>query len=149
MNQADLLALSERLFNQLGFEYGIQDEGEGLIIPTEDDDPVYIAADLVEDGDGRDWPVLNFVLPLVEEVNVRKVDRDLIIEANEVCGFGSVVLLREQEAVVLYHSAVGWPGAAEYNVTLQLLVSSADDMRQLLDGRMSGKRPLPYSEVVR
>jgi hypothetical protein len=147
MQQSDLLALSERLFNQLGLDYAQQDDGD-LVIPTEDDRPIYVSTEGVTDGDGREFPVLTLWLPLLEEVRPDRVDKDLLAAANEMCPFGSVLWLREAEAIVLYHEAVGWPGAAEYRITLELLVSSAAAVEEFLDGRVPGTEPTAYSEMV-
>lgn len=147
MAQSDLLARSERLFNRLNLDYGRQDDGS-LVVPTEDDRPILVATRLATDGGGRDWPVLRFIVYVLEDVEPAQADMDLLVSANEASGFGSVILIRDVRAVVVFHEAVGWPGDAEFRVTLELMASSRGLVEEFLAGRIVGTVPLGYSDLV-
>lgn len=147
MNQSDLMALSERLFNQLEIEYSEVDDG-GLVVPTEDDLPIFVGTVEATGADGREWPVLTLLLPVLEEVDIGRIDMDLLVSANAESPFGSVELRREERAIVLYHESVGWPGAAELSVTIELVIGSRAAVEEFLAGRIPGSAPTPYSELV-
>lgn len=150
MTPEDLLALSERVLLQLEFDYGTQVEdadGRVLMVATDDDRTILVQADGFEDEAERTWPVLVFLTVLLVDVDPRKADSDLLVQANTECDFGSVVLTDARE-LWLHHVCVGWPGGAEFRVTLDLLATSAGSVLEALGDRIPGDAPLPYSELV-
>ena len=146
MTTKDLLALSERLLCQLEFNYGITEDEQGLLIPTEDDRVILVLTDEC-DFDDRKWPVLVFVVVLLTDVDSRPGDASPLVKANADCMFGSVVLNDDKE-LLLHHFCVGWPGGAEFQVTFELMAASAEGVLEMLGNRISGSAAKPFSEVV-
>ncbi len=139
--------LVEEALTQLGMEFGTRDDGT-LVIPTPDGGPIFVAADTVTYEEGPDWPVLQLLLPILEDVDSKQVDMDVLALANEMSPSGSVVLLREAKMLGLWKDCVGWPGTAEYQAMLDIMVFSAAAVEEFLAGRISGSAPPRYSDLV-
>ncbi len=43
---------------------------------------------------------------------------------------------------------VGWPGAAEYRVTLEAVTANADALRERFGGTLAGNDPVTYDDLV-
>jgi hypothetical protein len=148
MTKQDLLVLTERLLNQLEWEFGAPEGNEHFVVLAEDDRTLFIEADELEDAQGAMWPVLGLWVPLLYDVDVDAADLSTLSELNGQVPIGTVVLSADAQSLVVVHQAVGWPGAAEYRAAMEMLVASAMYVEEHLADAVSGSAPPKYSELV-
>jgi hypothetical protein len=148
MTRDDLRVLTERLLNQLEWEFGTPEDKDHFVVLAEDDRTLLIEVGEMEDAQGTNWPLLVLSVPLLHEVDVEAADLAALSDLNSQAPIGTVVLDANDRSLTVVHEAVGWPGAAEYRATMEMLVSSAMYVEEKLAGGTSGSAPPKYSELV-
>ncbi len=148
MTRNDLLVLTERLLNQLDWEFGSPKDREHFVVLAEDDRTLFIGVGEMEDAQGTNWPVLVFSVPLLHDVDVEAADLAALSGLNSEAPIGNVVLDANERSLIVVHEAVGWPGAAEYRATMEMLVMSAMYVEEQLADAISGSAPPTFSELV-
>lgn len=148
MTREDLLVLTERLLNQLEWEFGTPEEKDHFVVLAEDDRTLFIEVSEMEDAQGTKWPVLVLSVLLLHDVDVEAADLAALSDLNNQAPMGAVVLDVNERVLTVVHEAVGWPGAAEYRATMEMLVTSAIGVEEQLAGAISGSTPPKYSDLV-
>lgn len=148
MTRDDLLVLTERLLNQLDWEFGTPEDKDHFVVLAEDDRTLFIEVGEMEDAQGTNWPLLVLSVPLLHDVDVEAADLAALSNLNSEAPIGTVVLDTDARSLTMVHAAVGWPGAAEYRATMEMLVTSAVFVEEQLADAMSGSAPPKYSELV-
>jgi len=144
----DLVALSERHFIQLGVDYGHTEDKSCFFLPSENDAAVIVTPDEMTYESGEVWPILNFFIPILDEVDLDCVDAEALMRLDAEMPFGALLLSFEDQVLGVSHQCVGWPGAVEYRVAIELLIGAAERIRGQLGEAVSGKAPQKYSELV-
>jgi hypothetical protein len=149
MTTDDLFALTKRLLDRLNLNYAVGDDGASLLTDSDDGVPISISFAEVADSTESTWPVVCLALPLLTAVDMAAASERLG-DLNEELVIGKVSAreLDGEPTLWLEHETVGWPGAAEYQVTLEVLVGNAVDLRARLSSEISGTKPVLYADLV-
>jgi hypothetical protein len=148
MDATELIALTCRLFDRSGIPYSSSDADASVVVALDEDRAAFIGTCEAVNLDGREWRVLCLSVPLLENVEASSIPPTLIGEVNHELLIGKLAYIEDDHALALEHELVGWPGAGEYAMVLELLASNASVLAGRLATEVGGSEPAKFTKVV-
>lgn len=145
MTAAELLDRLRGLLDALELPYLVGEDDAHVIVPTEDDLPVFLEVVEVEDSADVTWPVVCLAVPVLEDIDLDTLPPGGAYELNHSLVVGKVAL--DEDMLVVEHEVVGWPGDDAMRVTIEQVISHVADVRDGLPDGVVGTDPQPYSAL--
>lgn len=148
MTSEELYSLTIRLLDQLEWAYAESEEDGVVLVATDYGPPIIIGTDEISDSDDILWPVLWLDVAVRVGVEAEGISAAVLGQANQDMLISKVALETESGRLAVQHECVGWPGAAELRVAMEMIMTHASELSGQLGDDVGGEAPATFSELV-
>ncbi|MDA0159288.1 hypothetical protein OM076_03335 [Solirubrobacter ginsenosidimutans] len=145
----EMITRAKEMLVALGVSFGETPDGLTLVLPTPTGGVLLLSAGEVDDAAGEMWPVSMIDVPLMTNVDPASLPPGLIARLNDQIVIGKVCIDQRDNTLTLRHEVVGWPGPAEWRVSIQALIGHAERMPPMLSNAVAGTPPPSYEDLLR
>jgi hypothetical protein len=144
-----MLTRTREMLIAFGASFAETPDGLAFVLPTPTGGFLRLSAGEIDDATGEMWPVSLIDLPLLRHVDPASLPPGLIARLNDDIVIGKVCVDHRDNTLLVRHEVVGWPGPAEWGVSIQALIGHAERMLPGLAATVAGAPPPSYDDLLR